>query len=200
MTISRKPYVKDNEISIYPITDEDREYYVELYRQINGEKTMYLNPLVKDMMWEQTLRGDIKVFSIFDSENEYCGSLELQPHTNDEYEIGIDLLEEKRNKGIAAKAVRLFAKQTYLDGITDFFLIRISSLNPHSKHVFEKMGAVLIKESKSTYAEFADKYRELLEDARFEDAQDKFKEHFPDPEKEVVYEYKLLPESFLSIS
>ena len=103
----------------------------------------------------------------------------------------IDLLEEKRNKGIATKAVRLFAKQIYLDGITDFFLIRISSLNSHSKHVFEKMGAKFKKESPSTYAQFANEYKALLADSRFKNTEEKLKKYFPEPDEEVVYEYIL---------
>ena len=61
-------------------------------------------------------------------------------------EIGIDLLEAKRNQGIAPKAVRLFARRVYETKKVDYFLIRISSNNQHRKYVFEKMGAVKIGE------------------------------------------------------
>ena len=89
--LNRQVYVSDNEFIICPIADEDRDNYVELHRQINGD---------------------------------YCGSLELQNPDSDTPEIGIDLFENKRNKGIAPKVVKLLAKRCYKDRKVDYFLIR----------------------------------------------------------------------------
>ena len=50
------------------------------------------------MMWEQVLEGEDKVFSVFEINGGYCGSLELQNPDSDTPEIGIDLFENKRNK------------------------------------------------------------------------------------------------------
>lgn len=136
--LNRQVYVSDNEFIICPIADEDRDNYVELHRQINGEHTLFLNEHCKDMMWKQVLEGEDKVFSVFEINGDYCGSLELQNPDSDTPEIGIDLFENKRNKGIAPKVVKLLAKRCYKDRKVDYFLIRISSQNQHSKHVFEK--------------------------------------------------------------
>lgn len=59
------------------------------------------------------------MFSIFNHDGEYCGSIEIQHPEADTPEIGIDLLENKRNKGIAPKVVVMLAKE----------LIRIKRLN-----------------------------------------------------------------------
>ncbi len=67
--------------------------------------------------------------------------VELQHSDSNTPEIGIDLLESKRNKGIAPKAVRLFAKKVCEIRMVDYFLIRISSNNLHSQHIFEKNGS-----------------------------------------------------------
>ncbi len=72
------------------------------------------------------------------TDGEYCGSIEIQHQEADTPEIGIDLLENKRNKGIAPKVVVILAKRAYQDKTVEYYLIRISSRNPHSKHVFEK--------------------------------------------------------------
>ena len=40
--LNRQVYVSDNEFIICPIADEDRDNYVELHRQINGEHTLFL--------------------------------------------------------------------------------------------------------------------------------------------------------------
>ena len=149
--MNREIYVTDGEYTLLPISDEDRENYIELHRQLNGEQTLFLNPYCKDMMWEQVLEGKDKVFSIFNCDGEYCGSTEIQRPESDIPEIGIDLLENKRNKGIAPKVVVMLAKRAYQDKPVEYYLIRISSRNPHSKHVFEKLGAVPTANNSSIY-------------------------------------------------
>ena len=70
--LNRQVYVSDNEFIICPIADEDRDNYVELHRQINGEHTLFLNEHCKDMMWEQVLEGEDKVFSVFEINGDCC--------------------------------------------------------------------------------------------------------------------------------
>ena len=139
---NREVFATDSEFTICSIADEDRDDYVELHRQLNGETSLYLNPLSKDMMWEQILNNADSVFSLFTANGDYCGSIELQHSDSNTPEIGIDLLESKRNQGIAPKAVRLFAKKVYEIRKVEYFVIRISSKNLHSQHVFEKMGEI----------------------------------------------------------
>ena len=45
---NREIFTKDSEFTICAIADEDRNDYVELHRQLNGEMSLYLNPLSKD--------------------------------------------------------------------------------------------------------------------------------------------------------
>ena len=49
-------------------------------------------------MWEQVLKGNNKIFSIYRNAN-YCGSVELQIPDSVMPEIGNELLECGRNKG-----------------------------------------------------------------------------------------------------
>ncbi len=158
----RKIFATDGEFTICAIANEDRCDYVELRRQLNGEKSLYLNPLSKDMMWEQILSNADSVFSLFTANGDYCGSIELQHSDSNTPEIGIDLLESKRNKGIAPKAVRLFAKKVCEIRMVDYFLIRISSNNLHSQHVFEKMGAVKIGEEESAFSKFVESFGKIV--------------------------------------
>ena len=94
----REIFASNGEFIIYAISDEDRKNYVELHRQLNGETSLYLNPLSKDMMWEQTLNHSESIFSLFTTDGDYCGSIELKHSDSNMPEIGIDLLESKRNK------------------------------------------------------------------------------------------------------
>ncbi len=48
----RKIFALDGEFTICAIANKDRSEYEELHRQLNGEKSLYLNSLSKDMMWE----------------------------------------------------------------------------------------------------------------------------------------------------
>ena len=199
--MKRAIYATDGDYTIYPISHEDYEDYIELHRQINGEKTLFLNPGCKDVMWEAVLNGKDRVFSIFASNGEYCGSVEIQrPETNTP-EIGIDLLEDKRNKGIATRVIKLVAKRAYQDKQVDYFLIRISSRNLHSKHVFEKMGVIPIGTTESNFNTFIRNFIKVMGDAGIDnDMEDRLKRLFDeseDLEEEVIYEYKLIPNIFL---
>ncbi|MGN0319048.1 MAG: GNAT family N-acetyltransferase [Lachnospira sp.] len=199
--MNREIYATDGEYTLLPISDDDRKNYIELHRQINGEHTLFLNPYCKDMMWEQVLKGKDKVFSIFNRNGDYCGSIEIQRPESDTPEIGIDLLENKRNKGIAPKVVVMLAKRAYQDKTVEYYLIRISSRNPHSKHVFEKMGAIPIRTTESSFNTFMKSFEKIMGNTDAgDDVQDKFRKYFDeckDSEEEVVYEYKFIPELFL---
>lgn len=185
----REIFATDGEFTICAIANEDRSDYVELHRQLNGEKSLYLNPISKDIMWEQILSNADSVFSLFMANGDYCGSIELQQPDSNTPEIGIDLLECMRNQGIAPKAVRLFAQKVYEKRKVDYFLIRISSNNLHSQHVFEKMGAVKIREEENVFSRFVERFGEIVE----KEGQDleRYRYLFEESDNEVVYCYKL---------
>jgi hypothetical protein len=92
----RKEYLSTEEYFLYPLADEDRENYVELHRQINGNGTLFLNPVTKDTMWEQALDDVDKSFSIYTVNGGYCGNIELQNSSSTTPEIGIDLMQSAR--------------------------------------------------------------------------------------------------------
>ncbi len=57
------------------------------------------------MMGEQILSNAGSVFSLFTTNGDYCGNIELQQSDSNTLEIGIELLESKRKQEIAPKAV-----------------------------------------------------------------------------------------------
>ena len=200
--MNREIYATNGEYTLLPISDEDHDNYIELQRQLNGEQTLFLNSYCKDVMWKQVVEGKDKVFSIFNRNGEYCGSAEIQRPEADIPEIGIDLLEDKRNKGIAPKIVVMLAKRTYQDKPVEYYLIRISSRNSHSKHVFEKLGAIPIGTTESTFNTIIKSFKNIMGDTDAGDeVQDRLKKYFDESEdsveEEIVYEYKLIPKIFL---
>ena len=189
--MGRDIFAADGEFIICPISNADRCDYVELHRQLNGEASLYLNPVSRDMMWEQILKNADSVFSLFTENGDYCESIELQQPDSNIPEIGIDLLENKRNQGIAPKAVRLFAGRVCEIRKIDYFLIRISSNNSHSKYVFEKMGAIKIGEEETAFSRFVEEFSEIAE----KEGQDleRYRYLFGESIDEVVYRYRLNP-------
>lgn len=186
---NREILVHNDSYAISKIIESDREEYTELQRQINGEATLFLNPLSKEIMWDFVL-SDKGLFIILDKEMNFCGSVELngEPRTP---EIGISILEKYRNKGIAKNAIDLLMRLTYDPENIDYYLVRIKIDNTHSIHVFEKMGAVYLGEEKSTLDCFK-KYlkKNNWEEKHMEELSDLYS-NFEDNSR--VIQYKLDP-------
>lgn len=185
--MGRKEITSDGKYFIYPIANEDREDYVELKRQINGETTLFKNPITKDIMWETTLTGVTKVYSIYNSENKYCGNIELQNPTSETPEMGIELLENFRNKGIAPTVIPMFVRAVCDQHNVQHFIIKIAASNSHSRHIFDKLGAEFIGEEESFYKKIVKMYKEMCKSS--EKAYELAKRYEADDEP--VYVYKL---------
>lgn len=195
----REPYTSGEGCVLYPLADVDRDNYVELHRQINGESSLFLMPRIKDLMWNTTLSIETdKLYSIYEDGGEYCGYIELQNYKSDTPEIGLNLVESKRNQGIATKVVKLLVQKVCLERNIDYFLIRIMSNNPHSKQVFEKMGAVLIGEEDRPFVVFMDELKKTMSEDSIRQIYDTVKARMDDDdENEFICRYKLSPEAFL---
>ena len=48
--MKREIYASDGKYMLFQISDDYYNNYVELYRQLNGESTLFLNPHCRDMM------------------------------------------------------------------------------------------------------------------------------------------------------
>lgn len=184
--------VHNDSYALSKILDSDREEYVELQRQINGDETLFLNPLCKDIMWDVTTSYK-SLFIILDNEGNFCGSVELKDESRTP-EIGISILDKCRNKGIARNAISLLIELTYNHANIDYYLVRIESSNSHSRHVFEKMGAKYIGEEISTL----DRFKEYLEQNNFEHKMNELTDLYTMFESdERVVRYKLEPKENL---
>lgn len=115
-----------------------------------------------DVLWDSVIHGNDLTFMIFDNKNDFCGKVSLYNPENDHPEIGIELLRDYRNQGIAKRAVRLLINEAQKNVKKQYYLVRISIENKHSRHVFEKMGAVLDNTEDSTYKNALESLREIL--------------------------------------
>lgn len=190
--MSREILISKDGYSLSRILGSDRDDYVELQRQINGDNTFFLNPLCKDMMWESVL-NDSGIYILIDEDQDFCGSVELKG-TSRTPEIGISILEKYRNQGIAAKAVGLLINLTFNPELIDYYVARIEEQNSHSRHVFEKMGAICPGEDLSTKDEFE---AFLDKDGWSEKQKSEMVDLFVNHEGNAnVVSYKLEPEHF----
>lgn len=144
LSLDREVYALCDDVSIYHVADEDHEDYIELKRQLNGEDSLFINPKSKDIMWQSVMESkSTETYSIF-VDNQFCGCMELSNIGEDSPEIGIDLREEKRNKGIGPKAITALARKKNSERNMQSFTVEILAENMHSQHVFEKLGAIVI--------------------------------------------------------
>ncbi len=150
--------------------------------------------VVKDLMWDGAVNHKRnKSFSIYDVNGEYCGNIEIQNYWSNTPEIGIDLVENKRNHGITVKAVKMLTKQFCKKHHVDYFLIRIMENNSHSIHVFEKMGALLIEQDESMVDYLIDEIKQETDENYADKVQEFIRKAFIEDEGVKVLRYRLLP-------
>ncbi|MBR1740367.1 MAG: GNAT family N-acetyltransferase, partial [Lachnospiraceae bacterium] len=120
--------------------------------KIGGKLTAY-EKYYEDSWWYYKLHGKTKSYFIISTEEVYCGYIELIKYAEDTPEIGIELTREKRNQGIAKRAVNMLIKRVCKERDIPYFIIQIKEDNTHSRHVFEKMGAELERVERTDYEE-----------------------------------------------
>ncbi|MGN0655589.1 MAG: hypothetical protein ACI4KR_02240, partial [Ruminiclostridium sp.] len=82
--MSREPYAVCEGYVLYLIADDDKDNFVELQRQINGDSTIFFMPGIKDFAWNAILSFENeKAYSVYESGGEYCGCIELNNYKGD---------------------------------------------------------------------------------------------------------------------
>lgn len=195
--MEREIYAAGEGYILCPMTDADRADYEELQRQTHADDFDYHTPEQKDKMWDKIIKDEVdRYFSIYNEYGEYCGCIDFMNCQSATPEIGLTLLKCKRNQGIAAKVVKLLVQKACSEQEIEYFEVKIKAENSHSRHVFEKMGAVKIGEEEYALT----KLRRLLNDRELELVREALylaKAESADEElTKAVYLYKLPPEVF----
>lgn len=195
--MNREIYATDGEYTLCPIAEEDKEIYCELCKQVSENPQWYFDHISKKSLWSTVLYMSDKNYSIFDRDGDYCGNVSLQRPESAEPEIGVDLLEEKRNKGIAARAIKMLAQKACEENGYESFTIRALEKNTHSRHMIEKLGAVLVKKE-NPYRRMIDKLKKSAEEDELEAVKTHLMETADDLEKctEIAYVYRYMPDMF----
>lgn len=139
--MNRITYATDGDLTLYPLSDDDRDNYFRLKLQVTDIPILYTNKELAEVMWRSAFDLTDSNFAIYKGA-EYCGNIVLQNDGSDMPEIGIELLEDKRGQGIGAKAVRLFAEQYHVDNNISCFLMRTHEKNIRCRRMLEKLNLV----------------------------------------------------------
>ena len=199
--MSKDVYVSDGEYYLVRFTEEEKENYMRLMFPENKRSAFYQKEENRELFWRVTRNLKELDYSIYSISGEYCGNLELKKYDTTTPEIGIALLEEHRNKGIAGRTIKMLAKKYYeeTEGI-EYFVLKVSSYNSHSKHMIEKLGAEFAGEEETIQQAAV---RMVIEELGVEYCEAMRKEYqieyglSLEEQEEVVYVYHMLPDSFL---
>lgn len=199
--MGKEIYVSDKEYRLVKFTEEEKENYMRLMFPENDTSEFYKHEEDRELFWRATRNLKEMDFSIYTTAGEYCGNIELKNYDTTTPEIGIALMESQRNKGIAGRTIRMLAKKYFEETeFVEYFVLKVSSYNLHSKHMIEKIGAEFVCEEETLVQRSLRLLKEELGEEFFLKTEEKHKNEFgmsKEEQEEVVYRYKLMPDSFL---
>lgn len=195
-------FATDGKFILIELCETDKENYYRLLEQTNEIPGFYDRSEHYELMWKVAMDSGEINYSIYNNLEEYCGNILIRNPKSITPEIGIDLLSDKRNQGIAAACIKLLARSIHKErSDVDYFILRVSSNNLHSKHMIEKLGAIYVGEEDTLYKRFL-KYivKERIEECNNPERKNKLDallSQMGDEDDEVVYRYKLMPSVYL---
>lgn len=191
---NRKIYVSDDSYILCRLAEEDKEEYMSLLKETNTITNFYDNEANCNIMWKIAIEGGWE-FSIFNKNGDYCGNIMLKYPKSEHPEIGIDIVGKYRNHGIAPKVIKMFARKTYEERRVEYYILRVSSKNLHSKHVIEKLGAVPDDSEDLFMKRVISAFKVVLGEESYQKEREEAEKLLADDEE--IYQYRYLPESFL---
>lgn len=165
-----KIVIETQRIIIREIEDTDRD----LVYQLSKESVMLsalpqdekYQEMYKQTCWEEVNRPSIFNALIFHKETgSFVGKICMQFIDDPLPELGIDLLQKYQNCGYGPEAIVPFANWYGQQHGLSQIKVRISKENNHSRHVFEKLGAIYNEDTPSFNPSFVAMMEKLLPDA-----------------------------------
>ena len=196
--MSRAIFAGDDVIHLYEMGDEDRSNYEGIpYNDDTSEGRYQSYPQeLKDELWNRLIHGNNRMYSIYNEREEYCGYIELLKPNSSTPEIGIEIVKEHRNKGIAKRAVYLMLCGTEAIEKKAYYIVRIIEDNMHSRHVFENLGAEFNNSNNTKYQKDINVCKALEAETTDEKLKNRMKEmiHEYEAEDKHICEYRLYPD------
>lgn len=188
-------YATDGNYFLVPLSETEKENYLSISRENGIGYALSDNERYEELLWSNSFSKDKRYFSIYDTDEVYCGNIELNRIDTPTPEIGIELLKKHRNKGIAGQAIRLLARTAGSELIElEYYILRVSAGNLHSKHMIEKLGSVCIGKEDSIAVETLKRLIDYFKKEKDEKVYEKYSkmlEALQKDEKEKILVYKL---------
>lgn len=121
--MEREIYATDGVITLCRVAAEDKENYLKLRDQV-CELSRELRSS-DEIAWKVVYKYIKGNYSVLDNNGEYCGNVSYINPVVETPEIGIELLEHKRNMGIGPRSVKLLAQTYYADNPVEYFVLRV---------------------------------------------------------------------------
>lgn len=167
---TKRLYIRNLNDSDYDLVKQIYDEDPFLQREKNDSKLLY-DTLIK-ARWKQITVSSTLNGMIFDKKtDEFCGRICMQKTDTEHPELGIELLSEKQNKKIGPEAIIAFSNWYCNTYEVKTIYIRIEENNMHSRHVFEKLGAVYEGRSLLLPESTIQKMEEILPDFNREEAE-----------------------------
>ena len=194
-------YTSDGEYFLVLVTEAEKDNYMKALFPENDTHSFYRYVENRELFWKIIHNLKERDYSIYNSEGEYCGNIVLKHYDAATPEIGIELLESQRNKGIAGRAIKMLAKKYYQESdVIEYFVLRVSSNNTHSRHMIEKLGAEFDCEEETLVQRSLRLLKEQMGEEAFPKPEEAYRAEYgldAEEQEEVVYRYRLMPEAFL---
>ena len=195
--MSRAVFAEDEIIHLYEMGVEDRVNYEETSYNDTGKGCCQpYSQELKDELWNRFIHGNDRKYSIYNGKEEYCGYIELIDPSNSTPEIGIEIVKDHRNKGIAKRVVFLLINETEKIEKKPYYRVRIVEDNMHSRHVFEKMGAEFNNSNSTKYQNVIKVCKAREVETTDEKLKKRIRDMICECEKndKLIYEYRLYPD------
>lgn len=184
--------VEDKKYLLKRLTEEDKEYYFDLYAE---------NSIIKDikdfrsfMEWNWNInREDDSIYVSVFSKNpyKYVGNIVLRNLESKTPEIGIDICQKYKRQGIASYVLPMFINKVSEIQEIEYFLVRIYSDNISSISFFTQMGAVEFESEPSEYRIFLDDLKEKYDDVTYKEILGDLDESEMIADASYIKQYKL---------
>ncbi len=142
----------------FTISRQDKE----TLDQIGSHGNIYNESIVDQNMADPSFDFDgKKVFTIIDKNSgEYLGDIRLIKYSEDEYEIGLVIIQDKRNNGYGSDAIKAITSYAFNKMNAKKVFLRVYRNNPCAKKLYQRLGFVYEKSEDNGYVIDGVKYLE----------------------------------------
>ena len=133
----------------FTISRQDKE----TLNQIGAHGNIYTENIVANTMpTPNSIFNRKKIFTIIDkSSGEYLGDIRLIKWSEVDYEIGIVIIQNKRNKGYGTDAIKSICNYVFNIFNAKKNFLRVYQNNPRAKKLYQKLGFVYERSENNNY-------------------------------------------------